>query len=215
MSKLLSVSSVAALAVALASCSTSTAPAKSAPRTASVVTTAAVPAVPTAPVTLATASTESNVSVTIPVAVLQDIVAAYGGPVSIKLTDVAPKDFASLLPAGTAGTFDAATSASVLLFDITRSAAALAQVTSETILYQGATTSWPFRVVPFGASCTPNTLTASAKSATANADVPLTGVSFTGVIFTGFFTIPRAFLVAKAPFFIRFQCTPVSGSFNP
>jgi hypothetical protein len=154
MSKLLSGSSVAALAIALASCSTSTAPASipTPPRTASVATSAAVPAVPTAPVALTTNATESKVSATVPVAALQAMVQALGGPVTITMTDVAPKDFSSLLPAGTVVDTN---SVEVIQFSAQRSGASLAVETPGTVLGQIASPNlrFSFRFTPYGYTC--------------------------------------------------------------
>jgi hypothetical protein len=154
MSKLLSVSSVAALAIALASCSTSTAPASipTPPRAASVATSSAVPAVPTAPVALNTNSTESTVSASVPVAALQAIVQAVGGPATITMTDVAPNDYSSLLPAGTVVDTN---SVEVIQFSAQRSGASLAVETPGTVLGQIAPPNlrFSFRFTPYGYTC--------------------------------------------------------------
>lgn len=65
-------------------------------RTRSVSTTVQVPAVPTAPITLATSDAQGQASVTLDVAALAAIVKAQGGPVSIKMTDLASADYGTL-----------------------------------------------------------------------------------------------------------------------
>jgi hypothetical protein len=173
MSKLLSVSSVAALAIALASCSTSTAPASipTPPRAASVATSAAVPAVPTAPVALNTNSTESKVSASVPVAALQAIVQALGGPATITMTDVAPKDYSSLLPAGTVVDTN---SVEVIQFSAQRSGASLAVETPGTVLGQIAPPNlrFSFRFTPYGYTCG-SAVTATVKGPFVGAEAPL------------------------------------------
>ncbi len=68
-------------------------------RTTNVTATTTVPANPTAPVTVATADPQSNVSATVPTATAQALAAAAGGSVTVKMTDVAPTNYASLPPA--------------------------------------------------------------------------------------------------------------------
>jgi hypothetical protein len=216
MSKLLSVSSVAALAIALASCSTSTAPAaKATPRTASVVTTAAVPAVPTAPVSLTTNTTESKVAATLPVAALQAIVAALGGPVTIKMTDVASKDFTATLPTGSAAAIDPARTAGVFQFSAVRSSAMQSQVTSGTLLAQASNGSYTvdFKFTPFGATCRSGTTGAYFLSAGGVKTIAtLTGFAIDnlgGLSFT--YAVPASLISAYT---IVVECDGVTGSFG-
>jgi hypothetical protein len=121
MSKLVSVSTVTALAIALASCSESTAPSS---RTYSVSTTATVPANPTAPILLITNDPQSKVTVTLSVATLQTLAQILGGPAQIKMTDVAPTDYSSL-PANEQTSISkfGSRTLTVLVFDVTRTGA--------------------------------------------------------------------------------------------
>lgn len=112
------------MALSLTQCSSDpTAP--SAPRTRSVATTVSVPATPTAPITLSTNDPESQVSIVLDVPTLQAMVALAGGPVSIKVTDMAPVDFSSQLPASERALIGKSGKLvmSVLVYDITRSSA--------------------------------------------------------------------------------------------
>ena len=112
------------MALSLTQCSSDpTAP--SAPRTRSVATTVSVPATPTAPITLSTNDPESQVSIVLDVPTLQAMVALAGGPVTVKLTDMAPVDFASQLPASERALIGKSGKLvmSVLVYDITRSSA--------------------------------------------------------------------------------------------
>jgi hypothetical protein len=214
MSKLLTASTVGALALALASCSESTAPNKAAPRTASVVTTVAVPAVPTAPVTLTTSATESKVAATVPLAALQALVQALGGPVTITMKDVAAKDYSSSLPAGTAALINASTTAAVLQFSAVRSGASLTQESSGTVLYQSGQTVYDFSVsfTPYGQSCAPGTLTGSLLSGGTKTAVTLKNVRNLGYLVTADFPVPLSvFIVGYA---MLFECQGVSGSFG-
>lgn len=215
MSKLLSVSIVGALAIALVSCSESTAPAKGTPRTVSVVATASVPAVPTAPVTVATNTTESKVSATYPVAALQALVAAFGGPVAITMTDVAAKDIAAKLPAGSAALIDPTTTAATLQFSAQRSGASFTASESGSILFQSAGTTYQlsFAFTPFGASCATGSLSAFVLQAGVKTVVALSGISFGPPIgFTA--AIPAGIFVASSGFALVIQCQPVTGGFG-
>jgi hypothetical protein len=98
MSKRLTVITVGALAIALASCTTTTAPVNKT-RTTSVSTTAAIPATPTAPITLQTNDPQSNVQATLPVASLQAMASLVGGAAQLKMTDLASTNY-STLPTG-------------------------------------------------------------------------------------------------------------------
>jgi hypothetical protein len=217
MSKLLAASTVAALAIAVAGCSESTAPTKSTPRTVSVVTTASVPAVPTAPVTLTTSATESKVAVTYPLAALQAIVQSLGGPVTITMTDVASKDFAARLPAATTALIDQSKAASVLVFSAQRSGASLAQATDGTILSQTFPSGFysvEFAFTPFGGSCASGSLALYINSGGTKTAIALQNVTIAGSpqVIKGFAGIPANIIAAWTGWF---ECTPVSGAFNP
>jgi hypothetical protein len=215
MSKRLAASTVAALAIAAAGCSESTAPAKSTPRTVSVSTSATVPAVPTAPITLATNATESQVSVTLPATALQNIVQALGGPVSITMTDVAPADVASKLPAGSSALIDASKTAALILFDAQRSgASSLADLTSEMILAQvGGNVDIPFRFKPFSAGCTAGSFVGFTLQNSVRTVRTITVPGLANGFWSFSYTIPLPFFVRS--FVLGVECTPVSGSFSP
>lgn len=214
MSKLLAVSTAGALAIALVSCSEATAPTKAAPRTVSVATTAAVPAVPTVPVALTTNTTESKVTVTLPVAGLTALVQAAGGPVSITMTDLAAKDYASRLPAGTAALIDPAKTAGVFQFSTQRSGASQTALSSETVYLQGTSTilAGSVAITPFGQSCTPGTVTGFILSGGTKTSVALTSVSVVSGVVNATAPVPISFWLAG--FSLLFEFTGVSGSFG-
>jgi hypothetical protein len=141
MSKLVSVSTVTALAIALASCSESTAPSS---RTYSVSTTATVPANPTAPILLITNDPQSKVTVTLNVATLQALAQLVGGSAQIKMTDVAPTDYATLSAnEQTSITKFGSRTLTVLFFDVTKVgalASASLAASSEVAFQTGAST---------------------------------------------------------------------------
>ncbi len=118
-----------AVAGALAQCkSNSTAPYD--PRTYSVTSAPlAVPAVPTVPLTISTNDPNSHVSVVLPVATLQALVAAAGGAATVTMTDVAPPDFATKLPAGVAAQINSKP-LTVLTITVAKSSAAASSVVS-------------------------------------------------------------------------------------
>jgi hypothetical protein len=94
----------------------------------------------------------SGRTATVPVAALQAMVQALGGPVTITMTDVAPKDFSSLLPAGTVVDTN---SVEVIQFSAQRSGASLAVETPGTVLGQIASPNlrFSFRFTPYGYTC--------------------------------------------------------------
>jgi hypothetical protein len=74
------------------------------PRTVTVVAPpVTLPATPTTSATIATNDPNSHVAVTLPVGVQQQINALVGGAATVSMSDVAPPDFGTLLPAGDAG----------------------------------------------------------------------------------------------------------------
>jgi hypothetical protein len=87
-----------------------------------------VPAVPTVPMSISTNDPNSHVQVTLPVAALQAIVQAAGGPATVNMTDVAPPDF-STLPSGQ-GALIGPRPLTVLQFNITKSSAAASSAVS-------------------------------------------------------------------------------------
>jgi hypothetical protein len=210
--------SALALALAVASC-TITAPTKPIVRTVSVTASAPVPTVPTVPITVRTNGTESQVSVEYSLAELQALVTLYGGPVTLSVTDVAPKDYASRLPTAAAAWVNDPTTALALLFDAQRSGASLAQLSSGAVFLQSA---------PVSIS---KILTLSLVGLPSLCRTGITGVKYARTASAGTPTIAPSFISAKTGSLISItyilppdgldgryvgvlSCSPITGGFG-
>jgi hypothetical protein len=200
---------LAGLAVLVTACNKSSTSPNT--KTETVTATASIPANPTAPVTISTTGSQSNASVTVDAAGLQGIAALVGGPVTVTMSDLAPKDYGQIGAAAQTSLSSATGVNGVLSFSFSKASGNLAADRAPADLVQGLPV-WNFSYKVVNDACpTSSTVTLVAYVHTLGwVAVPNT-TTFTkanGTI-TGQANIPQFFFDALSGFFrvtLAFKC---------